>query len=333
MLKKSAFKQASLSLREFLEKFQRERDFSGFSRKWAEPFEKFKISVKEMPKVVRHHPFVKKSLLEIETMERDLKHYFSEKWENSSPEFKKRVAGLQAQSQRMNLLLGELEANPYIQKFMRGETVLSSHKTLQWRRKLVHVSLGLIFLYIFVYSGWSKFWIWSIAGPFIIFTFTMEALRHRYSKVNQRVLKIFGPIMRETETTSINSAVFYVFAMVVVYFIFPIEVAALTLLFIAVGDPFAGIVGVLWGKRKISAHATWEGTFACFAACGSLAALCASVLFQNTLSGFSLIVFSVLSGIVGATAEASFKKLDDNLVMPLLSAPPLWILMKLFSIL
>ncbi len=315
------FQQASLSFKDLLDEFQ--KDFPDLSRalqRWPEIAGRYRNSIREMPKVLRQRPFVKKLLTEIESLEREIRQ----------GEFS---LGLQARMHQAAVLVAELETHPTVQMFLRGEPILCDKQNLQWPRKMVHVSLGLTFLYLFVYSGWSQLLIWTITGPFIVWAFCLETARHRNPRINRWVLRAFGPIMREREKAKVNSAVFYILSMAIVYFACPIEVAMLTLLFIAVGDPIAGIVGVRWGHRRISAHVSWEGSIACFLACTGLAALAAGVLFEKNLTGISLIGFSLLSGVVGAVAESSLKKLDDNLVMPLLSAPPLWFLMKLFSLL
>jgi dolichol kinase len=62
-----------------------------------------------------------------------------------------------------------------------------------------------------------------------------------------------------------------------------------------------------------------------------LAFVSTQFLFIGTdMSLIQLTAFSVFSGAIGAGAESSFKRLDDNLVMPLLSATGIWLLLKLF---
>lgn len=316
------FEQASHVFKDLLEKFQKNlHDLPKFLQSWPETFERYKSSIREMPKNLRQRPFVKNLLIEIETIEREIR--------DGGVSFE----GLQARARRAAELAAELENHPTFQKFLRGEPVLSSKKLLHWSRKITHASLGLIFLYVVVYSGWPKLLVWGITGGFMLWSVSLETARHMSPRVNYWVMRAFGPIMREREKTKINSAIFYMFSIGVVYFTTPVEVAVLTLLFLAIGDPFAGIIGVVYGRRKISLHATLEGSLACFGACAGLAALGAGVLFDHHLTGFALVAFSLISGLIGAVAEISFKKLDDNLVMPLLSAPALWFLMKVFSIL
>lgn len=304
----------------------------------------YKLSLQAMPKELRRRGFVDKLFSDLEAFEADFRHYLSEIRESSFQDFCRSfnrhaseadgyLKNVQARIHKMTDRVAELEEHPLVQKFLRGETVLASRKNIQWGRKLAHAFLGIFFLYLVVYSGWPKTIIWSLTGGFIVWAFSLETVRHLSPRVNQWVCRHFRPIMREREKTKINSAIFYIISMGIVYLTCPIEVSMLTLLFVGIGDPVAGIVGVTWGKTKITSHVSMEGFFACATTCALLAALCAGLLFQNTLSFLPLISFSLLSGMVGAIAEASFKKLDDNLIMPLLSAPVLWVLMKLFFLL
>ena len=264
---------------------------------------------------------------QLESLERELKDSLAK---FKSTDFS--LKNLQDRVYRTAEQVRALEEHALIQKFLKGEKILGSRENIQWERKITHTFLGLSFLYLFVYSGWSSAQVWTLAGPFMALAFTLELARHLNPKINNWVWHVFGPMMRESEKTRVNAAVLYILSMAIVYLIFPIEVAMLTLLFIAVGDTVAGLVGIYWGRHKISSHVSAEGFLACFATCALLAALCAGVLFKSTLPLAPLILFSLLGGLVGALAESSLQKLDDNLVMPLLSAPALWGLMKIFNI-
>lgn len=338
------FPQASLSLQGLLDQLQADLTLLSTSTSEAyrelktrartswqngpEIIHRYRTALLNLPRELKRRDFIKELGQELDLLERELKASLTRL---KGTDFS--LKNLQAQVHETAERVRALEEHKLIKKFLKGETILGSRKNIQWSRKLTHTSLGLFFVYFFVYSGWSQLEIWSLAGPFVAFAFTLEMLRHRKPRVNEWVWRVFGGMMRESEKTHINAAVLYILSMVIVYVVFPLEVAMLTLLFIAIGDTVAGLVGIYWGRHKLSAHVSLEGFLACFATCALLAALCAGVLFQNTLPLITLIPFALLSGVVGALAEASFKKLDDNLVMPLLSAPALWGLMHAFLIL
>jgi diacylglycerol kinase (CTP) len=297
---------------------------------WPEAVSNYKQSVKNMPRELRQRDLIKGLFEDIESFEKDARRFLAGLRDASLTDIYRRA--LQSRTYQLAQKIAALEENTLVQKFLRGEVVLSSKKSIQWGRKLNHVVPPILFLYLFAYSGFSNVVIWSITGPLLIGLFSVEIARHLNPRVNDWFCKSFKSIMREREKTGINSSVFYVIGMGIVYFVFPIEVAVLTMFFIAIGDPIAGIVGICWGRRKLSAHVSLEGTLACFVTCSLAAAVSATYLFDKTLPLLSLILFSMLSGLVGAVSEASLKKLDDNFVMPVLSAPILWILMKFFAI-
>jgi len=354
------FQQTSLSLKDLLDRLN--GDITTLSSGSKEVFHKIKedllkswkscpevlknyrLSIQKMPKELRKRGFIQQALQDIEAFEVDVKTFLSDIKKSSFQAFRQTLDqklkdantyldGIQSRLTRIKLQIADFEENALIQKFLRGETVLSSKKSIQWARKAGHALLGALFVYIFIYSGWPKSVTWTLSLGLIISAFSLETWRHFNPKVNQWVCRYFKPVMREGEKTRINSAVFYIFAMVLVYFLFPLNVFGLTLLFIAIGDPVASIVGIKWGRTKLSRHVSLEGFLACFVTCGLMAFLFVSYLSHVHLALIPLLLFATLSGFVGAFAEASFKSLDDNLVMPLLSAPALWGLMKLFSIL
>ena len=340
------FLEASLSMQALLEGLQ--ADISALSASSSEAFQKlrnsllqswenlpasisdYKRSVQNMPRELKQRRVIKGLSKNIEAFERDVRLFLTELREASLADVYRKA--LQSRTQQLTQQIAALEENSLVQKFLKGEIVLSSKKSIQLGRKFGHATLGVSFLYLFIYSGFSQAVIWSIAGPFILWAFSLETARHLNPGINQWVCKVFRPVMREREKTRVNSAIFYITAMLIVYFAFPAKVVVLTMLFIAIADPVAGIVGVHWGRRKLATHVSLEGSAACAAVCALLAGLCAEFLFDAHLSISSLLLFSLLGGVVGAVAESSFKKLDDNLVMPLLSAPALWVLMKMFAL-
>jgi len=224
------------------------------------------------------------------------------------------------------------QLDPFIQKVLASGRELASKKDLQWSRKLFHTANGLIGFYFWGYSGLADWIILSVLGIYFLYALTTEIIRRKYPAYNRWMIKTIGWMMREHEKTTISSATYYISTMFFVMLVFPKEVSLLTLFYVAVGDTFAGIVGVLWGRHKITQKVSFEGAFACFAVC----ALATYLIITTGLPGFTLtghnaILFSISGGLIAALAEGSFKKYDDNLVMPLISAPLLTLLIWLFQ--
>lgn len=238
---------------------------------------------------------------------------------------------IRQEAQNLSLRIAALQNHPLVLKFMEGKKILSARANLQWSRKLFHMMNGLLGLWIYNFSGLSERGTALLLASYLAIAVLTEIFRRRYPAFNDWVCKAIGGMMRERERSQISSATWYMFSVLIVLLVFPKPVAVLTILFVAVGDTFAGIVGSLWGKHRITPHLSWEGCLACFTACFL------STLFFTpfwlpgfALAGWALLSFSLLAGLIGTFAESVFKKLDDNLVIPLVSAPLLWLLMKFF---
>ncbi len=321
----------------------RQKILTSWRANWPEVMASYRVSLQNMPKGLRKREIIKSILNDLDRFDTEMKSFVSEikniSFSDISQTLNRHFQELDSQINRFHDQLkyianktSELEEHTLIKKIMRGEAVFSCRTNLQWRRKIFHTLMGLSFLFLFVYAGLPPLVKNIIATFFITLSLSVEVLRHNNKTVKKIVWRFFGPLMREHEKTRVTAATHYIVSMAIVYYVFPLETATLTMLFIAVADPIAGIIGSTWGKIKIKTHVSLEGFLACFIACSSLAALCSTFIFSNTLQPLYALPFSIMAGLAGAIAESSFKKLDDNLVMPLLSAPMLLIIMLVFGI-
>lgn len=318
---------------------------------WPARRDEFSAAIENLPRELRKHDFVKNAMHEMDRFERNAKAFMAEaahalnealphphidacreSFAAFTVAWHARSAALQEHAAALSAKMDELTSHPLTQKFLRGETILSDRAHIQWARKIGHMVNGLSFLWFFEFSGIERAYVWQLTAAFALWACGLEALRHVNPRVNEWVCKAFRPVMREREKNKVNSAIFFMLAMIFVYLVFPRDVAVLAMLFIAVGDPVAGVIGVYFGKRKLSEHSSLEGTLACFAACAALAFVSAAFLFDDfRMAPLTALIFAIPAGLVGAFAEGSFKNLDDNLVMPLLSAPGLWLLLRFFA--
>lgn len=293
---------------------------------WPSIKENFKEALNNLPTELRKRDFVHATIKELEHFEENAKHVFSRLSEPSH-----QMSKMQEHTQLFRARITELTTHPLMEKFVKGETILASRSKTQWARKLGHMLCGLSFVYLFRFSGLPETVVQFLFGAFLVWGLALETARHLNPKVNAWVCRAFRPVMREREKDKINSGIFFMLSMLVVYLVFPLDIAFLTLLFITLGDPIAGIIGVRFGKHKLTKHSSVEGVAACFTLCAFMAYICAAFFFEEYhLSGSALLVFSLLAGAVGAVSESAFKIFDDNLTMPLLSAPGIWFLLQLF---
>jgi dolichol kinase len=171
----------------------------------------------------------------------------------------------------------------------------------------------------------------------------LDVVRQRSPGVNRRFILIFAPLLREGEGSGFTASSYFLLAAFTVFLLCPASVAALAMVFAAVGDPVAGIVGERWGKLRIRAS---EGARAAFrlelvqgrlpaagekSVEGSVACLLASLV-----SGMALAVVTgmplwvVVVGAASATmAELFSLSVNDNLSAPLVSAGVITVLQSL----
>jgi dolichol kinase len=139
---------------------------------------------------------------------------------------------------------------------------------------------------------------------------TFDLVRLKSVRANQWFAFLFYPLLRDYENVRITGASYILIASLLVFLIFPRDIAALSLIFLAVGDPASAIARVL-ATRSRSRVAL--GAVACFLAC-------AAAGFVAFYAGLAVSLPAALAGAVVATAvETLHLPLNDNFTMPLLA--------------
>jgi len=139
-----------------------------------------------------------------------------------------------------------------------------------------------------------------------------DLLRLRFRGLNRFVFRTFGPLMcpREANRPSIT---WYLLGVFLVLWAPGEGLAVPSLLVLAVADPAAGVAGRFWGKHPMG-KGTLEGTAAFF--------VVAVVLLVPFVGPFT----ALGAGAAAAAAEAVPTSLDDNLLIPVVTAGVLWAL-------
>ena len=198
-------------------------------------------------------------------------------------------------------------------------------------RKAWHMMMGLMIAFIYLYSGISCTAAVFLTAFALGFDLLVETARLRIPAFNENVLKIWGPFMRSSEVDKISGVPYYLSATLFTIAIFPKPVAALSILYLACGDPIASLFGILYGKRsrKIAGNKSVVGTMAGVCAC----ILVGFVFLQSLgLPDSTVIAVSLLGGVAGGTAELMPFDWDDNFTIPVTSGFFLWLLFILFGI-
>lgn len=92
----------------------------------------------------------------------------------------------------------------------------------------------------------------------LFFTSTMASVGYgfvlylrRYPAVNRAFIQAFGPLLREKEIKgAIPGAFWMLLASLILFFVFPLDIACLALSYVSIGDPIASLTGLLFGTKQ-----------------------------------------------------------------------------------
>ncbi|MCL5987277.1 MAG: hypothetical protein M1371_12055 [Actinobacteria bacterium] len=131
-------------------------------------------------------------------------------------------------------------------------------------RRLWHLIGGSFFpiLSIFV----SRKILLLTLGSLSTVVFTVELVRLFYPKFNSWIYGRLRRALKEEEKFKLTGTTYLLIATLFVFAFFEKEIAAISLLFLSVGDLMAGIVGEKYGHIRIF-NKSIEGSIACFFSC------------------------------------------------------------------
>lgn len=178
-------------------------------------------------------------------------------------------------------------------------------------RKSVHLSsLVIPFSYRYILGFENRRLTFSLLLAALVISMVMEFHRFWQKSFRKTFHRIFGRILRKHELKDFTGATYLLFAsMLCVAFFEPI-IASAAIAFLSIGDTFAALIGMNFGRRKfLGSHKSLEGSLACFVSC---------LIFGLLWLGNP---WQALIGALAATiAELGKIPLDDNIKIPLISA-------------
>lgn len=143
----------------------------------------------------------------------------------------------------------------------------------------------------------------------VLIVFDLVRLRTRW--LNTLFLRSLPSLASSREAVGVASSTWYVLGVFLTYLLFPPTAAVPAILVLALADPAASVVGRTWGRTRVGTG-TVEGTLAFF--------VVASALLWGFYGAMGLAVALVVS-----LAEPLPLRLDDNLVIPVLTAGGLFV--------
>ncbi|MDH3224044.1 MAG: hypothetical protein OEO23_10050, partial [Gemmatimonadota bacterium] len=144
-------------------------------------------------------------------------------------------------------------------------------------------------------------------GGALLVAASLDVVRLRHRRVNEWFFRVLIGLASPREARGVASSTWYLVGLLVVQLWFPAGAWIPAVLVLALADPAAGVVGRLWGQRRVGAG-TLEGSAAFFAV--SLAVLLA----------FATPAVALAGAVWVTVWEALPLPLDDNLIVPVATA-------------
>ncbi|MEX0568073.1 MAG: phosphatidate cytidylyltransferase, partial [Candidatus Njordarchaeota archaeon] len=131
-----------------------------------------------------------------------------------------------------------------------------------------------------------------------------------YLRISRNVMLIPSNLLREHEKTSVASYIYSISSAFVVALLFSQIVLIASVLVGLIADAMAALVGVYYGKHKITKNRTLEGTIAGFITAFVTIYIIVQHVLASLCVAFTIAIFDALN----------VKEINDNFIFPILSA-------------
>ena len=164
---------------------------------------------------------------------------------------------------------------------------------------------------------------------FAVFGFFLEFLRLRFFSLNYYLIKMVGPLLRESEVSSYSGIPYYSLGVGISCFIYQEDIALISCFFLFFADPVSSYFGIRYGTKKLVCNKSIQGSVAGFCICYLISLIYGLVFLEPTMN---LLAFSILAGLLGSLSEILSVFVDDNLTIPVVSGGGLTLLNMVFQL-
>tara|TARA_Y100001970_G_C14129415_1_gene800815 strand:- start:155 stop:739 length:585 start_codon:yes stop_codon:yes gene_type:complete len=193
------------------------------------------------------------------------------------------------------------------------------HKLLNYKgefyRKLIHISSSIIPLSILYFS---KEYILPYIILISILLPTLDYLRIDNNIIQKYYNILFNIVTRPSETRKLTGGSWVFIGSALTLILFPENIAIVSLLVMSLSDSAAALVGIKYGKTNLF-NKTLEGSMAFFIT---------TLIIIHLLIEIPIYLTIICSLIITFVELLSFKKINDNLSIPLVTALMLYIFIR-----
>ncbi|TVP43795.1 MAG: hypothetical protein EA350_13095 [Gemmatimonadales bacterium] len=200
-------------------------------------------------------------------------------------------------------------------------TLVAGTRGLQPWRRVFHAANGMVLAGLIL----SQVLPWSVLVGLLLLALlaalALDLLRFGIPALNRLFFRVLRPLASPREAGGIASSTWYLLGCLVAVAAFPREIAAGSILVLALADPAASWLGRRWGRRRLGSGS--------LAGSGVFFTVATAVLlpFVVTAAGIPAVL---LAATAATLAEAFSGPFDDNLLVPLVTGAVLWTTLPLF---
>jgi dolichol kinase len=206
---------------------------------------------------------------------------------------------------------------------------LPTRHNMQIMRRLFHMGNGFfiatLYLVSFDHSQMVHF-----LGTIACLLYVVEQVRINYPETAAKLVPFTRFIIRAEEQLKESAMVPFAMAVLLTIITFPKHIALVGIYTLAFADPLSAIIGIRFGKHKISPTRSVEGSGAFF-----VATFLSCLVILTAYSGgftFTAFIVSFLLGIICSVFDMIPLNIDDNLTIPLFTSVTLWTICTIFGI-
>ncbi len=175
-------------------------------------------------------------------------------------------------------------------------------------RKVIHFSLILLPLGYRYLVDYNKRITLFVLITLLALALLVEIFRMKHPTFKRIFFDIFGLMLRNREYHDFTSATYMLISVTICIAAFPPDIAFAAIVFLAIGDTLAALVGVQFGKRKLPGTGkSLEGSLACF-----VGAFVFGMFFLQP-------IIALAGALAASLAELAPLRFDDNLKVPVIS--------------
>ena len=179
----------------------------------------------------------------------------------------------------------------------------------EFSRKIIHL-LNIIIPLVYLYLIKDRMDMLIFISVILICCFFVEVLRNQFSFFYKFFKKYLHFMMRDHEKEGgITGATWFFTGSLFTIILIPKPYCIVALLFVAVGDTFAALIGMNYPLIKIG-RKTLSGSISCFVTCCII-----GLLFSYELSATTIMIGALIATIT----ELSLVGINDNLSIPIFS--------------